>query len=148
MAEGIVWHGIGTVDVTFDEKTYHLGRPKFRQFRYFTEKLEQASADLRAKTTTIEDDLADAKARYEDESAPEARAEIRRLTGEIRSLLDVKFYELTRPILAEMFSQVGDALPDDPDDWPAWLAADSTLPGEILKHWRTSPKASSEPPPS
>lgn len=33
-------------------------------------------------------------------------------------------------------SEVG--LPDDPDEWPAWLL-DEELIGRLLKHWRSSP---------
>ena len=95
----------------------------------------------------LQREVADATA-HEDESTPEGQAEIDRLTTEIRLFSANPFYEMTGPILAEMFAQLGDPLPDDPDDWPAWLAADSTLPGEILKHWRNHPKASGPTPPT
>lgn len=132
--EGIEFNPIGTVDVTFDGTTYHLGRPKMRQFRHFTETLENVRRE-------VTDRLAELQRKAEDD--PDNQA----VRDEISEFARDPFYNRTIPVVAEMFAQLGDALPDDPDDWPAWLGADSTLPGEILKHWRNSPKASGPTPP-
>jgi len=45
-------------------------------------------------------------------------------------------------LVKEIFSQLGDPLPDDIEEWPAWLATDVRLPGALLAHWKTHPKAS------
>lgn len=147
MSEGIVYNPVGTVDVTFDDKTYHLGRPKFRQYKYFSHQLADQHAELVDTLQRIQDETAEVERNYaDDEDSPEAKAELRRLKGALADLNRRPYYERTISILAEMFSQVGDPLPDDPDEWPAWLAADGTLPGEILKHWRMNPKASGAAP--
>src|SRR5690606_25509486 len=70
-----------------------------------------------------------------EEDAERARAML-------RDLGEHPLHELTTPVLAEMFSQVGDPLPEDVDDWPAWLVTDPSLMRQILDHWRTVPKAS------
>lgn len=142
MAEGIIWSDLGTVDVTFEDKTYHLGRPKMRQFRYFTRKLEEQSREVTEELDRLQREIADAQQQHEDDSTPEARADLDRLTARLREFSRNPFYDRTIGIIGEMFEQMGDPLPSDPDDWPAWLAADSSLPGEILKHWRSHPKAS------
>lgn len=147
MTDGIEYHPLGTVDITFDGTTYHLGRPKMRQFKYFTERLTLATRQVTDEMARIQGEITKAQQAFDDESTPEAQAEIDRLTAEVRAFSANPFYDVTIPIVAEMFSQLGDALPEDPDDWPAWLAADSTLPGEILKHWRNNPKASGAPAP-
>ena len=41
--EGIEFNPIGTIDVTFDGTTYHLGRPKMRQFKHFSQALTDAT---------------------------------------------------------------------------------------------------------
>lgn len=145
MNEGVTFNDLGTVDITFDGTTYHLGRPKMRQFRHFTQRLTDATKEVTDELARIQGEITKAQARHEDEGTPEAQAEIDRLTAEVRTFSANPFYEVTSPIVAEMFAQLGDPLPEDYDDWPAWLGADSTLPGEILKHWRNSPKASGAP---
>lgn len=143
MTEGIEFNDLGTVDVTFDEKTYHLGRPKFRQFKYFTGQLEEQRQELIGGIQQLEDERQEAEAKYEGkETTPKAKAELNRLRLALAELNRTPFYERTVSIITEMFAQLGDPLPDDPDDWPAWLAADSSLPGKILNHWKTHPKAS------
>lgn len=143
MSEGIEYNPTGTVDVTFDDKTYHLGRPKFKQWRYFTRKLDEQRVELTRALRRIQEETERAEAEFEGrEDSPEARQELNRLRDELAEVNRTPFYERTISIIAEMFEQCGDPLPDDPDDWPAWLAADSGIPGEIIKHWRTNPKAS------
>ena len=143
MTEGIEYQPTGTVDVTFDEKTYHLGRPKMRQFRYFSRKLDEQRNDLVEGLESLKRKLDDAEARYQgDDTSAEARDELDQMRAEHRALTSAPFYERTIGILAEMFDQIGDPLPENSEDWPAWLAADSSIPGKILVHWREAPKAS------
>ena len=142
MTEGIEYHPLGTIDVTFDDKTYHLRRPKMGQFRYFTRRLDEITRKAQEKYSALQAGIAEAAKQHQEEETPEAQAEIDRLSAEVKAFRDDPFYDQTAVVIAEMFSQIGDPLPDDTDDWPAWLAADSTLPGEILKHWRSNPKAS------
>ena len=146
MTEGIEYHPLGTIDVTFDDKTYHLRRPKMAQFRYFTRRLDEVTRQAQDTYNALQSEITEAAKRHQDEETSEAQADIDRISAEVRAFRDDPFYDSTAPIVAEMFSQLGDPLPDDTDDWPAWLAADSTLPGEILKHWRSNPKASGAAP--
>lgn len=148
MTEGIVYNPIGTVEVTFDDTTYKLGRPKMRHFKHFSESLQRVTAELTADLGKLTQELSVAQEKYgDDEDAPEARAEIERLRAELKVLTTKPLYEKAMAITAEMFAQLGDKpLPEDQEDWPVWLAADASVPGEILKHWRTNPKASGQTP--
>lgn len=149
MTEGITYNPLGTVEVTFDDTTYKLGRPKMRQFKYFTERLQTVTTAYTDEIRRVQVELAEANEKYaEDDTTPEAKAEIDRLTDEVKAITQTVFYEETMAITAEIFRQLGDQpLPEDYDEWPVWLAADASVPGEILKHWRTNPKASGPPPP-
>lgn len=132
MTEGITFDPAGTVTVTFDDNTYKLKRPNFGQFRYFNRKYYGIVDDLTARLNEARDMLA-------GEPDEEAAAKGKQLLADLGTQ---PLHELTTPILAEMFSQVGNALPEDPDDWPAWLVTDPSLMRQILEHWRTVPKAS------
>lgn len=179
--EGIVYHELGTIDVTFDDKTYHLGRPKLKQWRYFTREIDRittrATEDLQALVRKVAEaqqamieaadpelrgtyELADEKAQADDatrahvqarevawshirEAAdPELRDAYDRVQAEMTQFAETPFYMRSSELVAEIFAQLGDKLPDDIEEWPAWLATDVRLPGTILAHWRTHPKAS------
>ena len=132
MNEGITFDPQGTVTVTFDGNTYRLRRPTFGQFRYFNRKYYGIVDDLQSRLTEARDMLNNDPT---EEDAERARAML-------RDLGETPLHELTTPVLAEMFTQVGDPLPEDVDDWPAWLVTDPSLMRQILDHWRTVPKAS------
>lgn len=132
MSEGITFDPQGTVTVTFDGNTYKLRRPTFGQFRYFNRKYYGIVDDLQSRLTEARDML---NSDPTEEDAERARAML-------RDLGEHPLHELTTPVLAEMFTQVGDPLPEDVDDWPAWLVTDPSLMRQILDHWRTVPKAS------
>ena len=132
MSEGITYDPQGTVTVTFDGNTYKLRRPNFGQFRYFNRKYYGIVDDLQSRLTEARDMLNNDPT---EEDAERARAML-------RDLGEHPLHELTTPVLAEMFTQVGDPLPEDVDDWPAWLVTDPSLMRQILDHWRTVPKAS------
>lgn len=131
MTEGIVYNPIGTVEVTFDDKTYHLGRPKFRQFRYFNQAFYGVADMLRAK-------LAEASQLGDSEKAEDQEKAIELL----RWIGDNPLHVHTAPILADMFGQLGDPLPADTDDWPAWLVTEPGIVRDIIDHWRVRPKVS------
>lgn len=132
MSEGITYDPLGTVTVQFDGNTYKLRRPTFGQFRYFNRAYHGIVDELQAK-------LMEARELLEGEPTEESAERGREM---IRELGEHPLHELTAPVLAEMFAQVGDALPDDSDEWPAWLVTDPSLMRQILDHWRTVPKAS------
>lgn len=145
MSEGIEFHGIGTVDVTFDDKTYHLGRPKFRQFKHFTQRLEDVRLEAQDRAANMIQRAAEADRAHAKKPTDATQAEIDAIKAESRAIRDDPFYNRTMDLVAEMFEQVGDPLPEDRDDWPAFLA-DPKLPGDILSHWQTRPKASGAAP--
>lgn len=132
MSEGIEFNPLGTIDVTFDDKTWHLGRPKFKQWRYFSRQL-----------TAIYDDNRETLVRLTEEAEREGKGQAKAQAA-LREYQGTPFYESTIPWLKEVFNQVGDPLPESEDDWPAWLAADITIPTQIIGHWRNHPKASGE----
>lgn len=132
MSEGIEFHELGSVTVTFDDKSYRLGRPKMGQWRYFQRLLRDMSREAEATLTELREKVE--KASPKNQALAEA---------ELREFAEQPFYEKTIPWVSEVFRQLGDnALPEDPDDWPAWLAADTGLPIQIVNHWKTTPKAS------
>ena len=59
MTEGIDYNPLGTVTVTFDDTEYKLGRPKLRQWRYFTRRIseisEEAQEDLKRAAAELRD---------------------------------------------------------------------------------------------
>ena len=132
MSEGITFDPQGTVTVTFDGNTYRLRRPNFGQFRYFNRTYYGIVDDLAARLNEAREMLA---GEPDEETAERARQMV-------KDLGETPLHELTTPILAEMFTQVGDPLPEDSDEWPAWLVTDPSLMRQILDHWRTVPKAS------
>ena len=181
MSEGIEYHEIGTVDVTFDDKTYHLGRPKLKQWRYFTRRIDEittkAQEDLAALVKALSErqqaileaadselrgtyELADTHAKAEDatrahvqarevawshvyEAAdPSLRQAYDDTQAEISQFAETPFYMRSSELVKEIFTQLGDPLPEDIEEWPAWLATDVRLPGALLGHWRSHPKAS------
>jgi hypothetical protein len=140
MNDGIEFAPLGTVEVTFDDKTYHLGLPKMKQFRWFTRRLADVTAEATQEGRRLNAEIAAAQERFnDDDSSPEAKAEVDRLAEEVRGFT---FFDRTAPITAEMFEQLGDPLPEEIEEWPVWLAADASIPGQILNHWRNAPKAS------
>lgn len=73
MTEGIEFHEIGTIDVTFDDKTYHLGRPKLKQWRYFSEQIQSLSEKTRDKLNELVVSVAEAANAIEEEADPTLR---------------------------------------------------------------------------
>ena len=56
--------------------------------------------------------------------------------------LNAPVWEYSIPILADMIKTVADKpLPEDPDEWPAWLATSISIPTDIISHWHEVPKA-------
>jgi hypothetical protein len=132
MTEGITYNDLGTIDVTFDDETYHLGRPKFGQVKYFTRQVEDASKSVRDRLQELRDAVAEAEGDEE-----------KRLSEELTEFARAPYYERTIPILTEMFKQLSDKpLPTDTDEWPGWLAVNSGILTEIITHWRNVPKVS------
>ena len=131
--ETITYNPLGTIEVTFDDKTYKLGRPKFGQWRYFSKQLQ-----------ALYDDNRETLIRLTEEAQKEGKAQDK-AQAKLREYQSQPFYESTIPWLKEVFAQLGDKkLPESVDDWPTWLAADLSIPTQIVAHWRTSPKASGE----
>ncbi len=133
MAEGIDYRPVGTVVVTFDGTAYTLKRPKLKQYSYFRDQIRELSVTAVDKLTALRDETEAA----EEDSDEKARLELE-LTHKTSST-----YELTSvPWLKEVFGQLGDKpLPEDHEEWPAWLAADMTIPQQIRTHWATVPLA-------
>lgn len=132
MSEEITFDPTGTVTVTFDDQTYKLGRPKMGQWRWFQRRLSEMADQTRERLAELTAEVEGAG----DEARPE-------LEEKLREYARTPFYESTIEWVREAFSQLGSQpLPADVDDWPAWLAADTSLPTQIITHWKTVPKAS------
>lgn len=139
MPEPITFDPLGTITVTFEDGTeVTIGRPKFGQWRWFTNNLNGIFQQL-------QDRIAAATAKVETAKGDKAKAAAQ---AERDDLAAQPLYESTIPWMAEVFKQLGDQPVPEPDEWPAWLAADTNLPVQILAHWRTAPKASGRTNPS
>ena len=131
MSEGIDFDPLGTITVTFDEKSYRLTRPKMGQWRYFSRQL-----------LGIYEDNRETMARLSEEAAKEGKGQEKAVKA-LNDYRNAPLYEQTIPWMREVFAQLSDTkLPESDDDWPAWLAADVSLPTQIVSHWRNHPKAS------
>ncbi len=134
MAEGITFNPTGTVTIDIG-KPYVLKRPKLREYRYFRDLIRELSIEAVDTMNGLQKDL---------EGVEEGTAEFSELESEIRHI-GANSFELTSiPWLKSVFEQLGDPLPDDHEEWPAWLAADQTIPTKIINHWRDVPLAPGE----
>lgn len=133
MSEGITFDPAGTVTVTFDGNTYKLRRPTFGQFRYFNRRFSETYDEAQAELQAVLKKLA---------AVEESGEGIEAVNAELAEIKARPLHDRMAPILAEMFSQMGDPLPESIDDWPAWLVTDATVLPEVLKHWRSTPKVS------
>jgi hypothetical protein len=148
MSEGIDYEQLGTIIVSFDDKTYTLTRPKMGQWRYFSRKLQalydenrETLLKLTGRVTEMNEEVEALKeAGVDTKKAAVAQAKAQ---AALREYQIQPFYETTIPWLREVFVQLGDKkLPESEDDWPVWLAADLSVPTQIVAHWRTNPKVS------
>ncbi len=123
---------MGTVTITLDDKAYVLGRPKLRQYRHHRDQIRTLSRAAITKVEEMQEHL---------ETLKEGAPAFEKLTTEITEISGNSFLLTSVPWLKAVFEDLGDPLPDDEDDWPAWLAADQTIPTQIIEHWRTVPLA-------
>lgn len=143
MSEGITYDPLGTVVVEFDGETYRLTRPKMKHVSHFTRRVAEISDQARSELADIAKRLEKATDKA-DKSPTKANLEAQaKVAEEMAEFLALPFYRRSHVVLREMFQQLGDRpLPDDLDEWPAWLGGDLELPGAITNHWRKAPKAS------
>ena len=119
MKEGIDFSPLGTVTITLDGKDYVLRRPKLRQYRHYRDKIRELS-------TQAVDTLADLREQLD--KAKDGSKEFEALQDEVQHVSQNSFELTSVPWLKDAFEQLGDPLPDDHEDWPAWLAADQSIP--------------------
>ncbi len=132
MSEGITFDPMGTVTVTFEDKAYVLGRPRLKQYQHHRDEIRTLAINAVAKLEEMQTKL---------ETLKEGAPAFEKLTGEITAVSRNSFLLVSVPWLKALFKDLGDPLPEDEDEWPAWLAADQTIPGQIIDHWRTVPLA-------
>ncbi|MEE9177578.1 MAG: hypothetical protein V3U46_04055 [Acidimicrobiia bacterium] len=132
MSEGITFDPMGTVTVTLEDKERVLRRPKLRQYRHHRDQIRTLSATAMERFKEMQTKL---------EGLKEGGPAFERLSIEITEVSRNSFLLTSVPWLKAVFEDLGDPLPDDEDDWPAWLAADQTIPTQIIEHWRTVPLA-------
>ncbi|KKK54403.1 hypothetical protein LCGC14_3085090 [marine sediment metagenome] len=132
MSEGITFDPMGTVTITLEDKAYVLGRPKLRQYRHHRDEIRTLAATAVTKLEEMQTKL---------ETLKEDGPAFEKLTEKITEVSRNSFLLTSVPWLISVFKDLGDPLPDDWDEWPAWLAADQTIPTQIIDHWRTVPLA-------
>jgi len=123
---------MGTVTVTLDDKAYVLGRPKLKQYTYHRDQIRNLAMAAVANLEEMQTKL---------DTLKEGGPAFDKLTIEITAVSRSAFLLTSVPWLKAVFTDLGDPLPDDEDEWPAWLAADQTIPTQILQHWSTVPLA-------
>ena len=128
----ITFDPMGTVTVTLEDKAYVLGRPKLKQYRHHRDQIRTLAIDAVAELEEMQTKL---------ETLKEGGPAFEKLTIEITEISRNSFLLTSVPWLKAVFTDLGDPLPDDEDEWPAWLAADQTIPTQILNHWSTVPLA-------
>ena len=129
MSEGIDYRPDGTIRIEFDEGTWTIARPKLKTYRLFSERLQEMRAAIQQVTTRI----AELRALLDDDNTDTIQQQIDEINQPV--------WEYTIPIIQDIVKQAGDRELPDPEDWPAWLATDMTIPTSILGHWREVPKA-------
>jgi hypothetical protein len=133
--EGISYNPDGTIDLTVDGHVRHLRRPKLREFRHWAEQLRELAKKAQVEAVRLQELL-------EQISDDTSDAETERIQAELDEAQQARI-QYTTPWTAGVVEQFTDSkpLPEDPDDWPAWLALDLSIPAKILAHWRTVPLA-------
>lgn len=131
-SEGIYKNDDGTVDFFINGGRHHLARPKLGQIRTYEEWLsadgEKVMSEVR-RGNELERSLT-------DDMAEDERSKIK----DDLNLILRSIRENTVPWIKSAFDELSDKpLPEDPDDWPAWLVRDTTVPHQIVKHWNTAP---------
>lgn len=143
MSEGITYDPLGTVVVEFDGETYRLTRPKMKHVSYFTRRVAEISDGARTELADIAKRLEEATDKADNKPTKANLNAQAKVAEEMAEFLALPFYRRSHVVLREMFEQLGDRpLPEDLDEWPAWLGGDLELPGAITNHWRKAPKAS------
>lgn len=160
MTDQLALNADGTVTVTIDTSDYMLRVPTVKDWKRYTQQMQDAVTA--AKTSLEELNRAVSHAAEKISSADvdsdewvtayeaatdKAKAAYHAAVDALADYAAEPFYEVSAGILADMFANLGDALPEDLDEWPVWLATDTSIPGEILGHWRTTPKVSGRPTP-
>ena len=110
-----------------------LARPKFGKWKLLRRSLAAIYEDDRTTKARLAAEIESAsteKAKHKAEAAQQA-------------YLQSPYYDSLIPWIKEVFNQLSDnPLPESEDDWPAWLAADQSLPNLLLLHWQNRPKVS------
>ena len=94
MSEGIDYEQLGTIIVSFDDKTYTLTRPKMGQWRYFSRKLQGLYDENREKLLALTEDA-------QKEGPKQAKAQ-----AALREYQIQPFYESTIPWLRKCSSSL------------------------------------------
>jgi hypothetical protein len=132
--EGIDYRPDGTIDLIVDGTVRHMRRPKLREFRHWAEQ-------LRDLAKAAQEDSIRLAAMLERLAEEPDEDEVDQLQKEAQEAAQRRV-EYTAPWTAGVVEQFSDKpLPEDPGDWPAWLALDLSIPSKILAHWRTVPLA-------
>lgn len=144
-SEGVDFNPDGTIDFVIDGSVKHLRRPKLREFRHWAEQLRELARAAQKEAVRLQDALAEltkldeSTAEGEEKAAEEA--EVARIEAELEEA-NLKRQEYTVPWIAGVVKQFANAdMPEDPEDWPAWLVLDLSIPAKVLAHWKAVPLA-------
>ena len=109
-------------------------QPTFGQWRAVNAKVQQYAQHLEKVNKAARTVLDDSASKKDRDAAQKV------LDTEGGDTVDV-----VAPLLRFMVETVpheGPGLPDDTDEWPAWLALSPTTPIEVFNYWRKRPKPS------
>lgn len=129
----------GVVRVWIDEKLHTLRRPKWGEYRRIRDAMTEATT-LAARAQDLQDRAKGDVAGMDTDLIKETLA----LQDEMTDI-QITTYRLIfngEPNAEPPVKPLSDIpLPDDPDEWDAWLLSGDDVLGQLLEHWRARPLA-------
>lgn len=137
--EGIELRPDGTVELTISGTVRHLRRPVVRELRGWTEQIRELAVKANEEVAHLNEMI---EAALAEETPDDELGQMRQDLTEAQH----RRSEYLGPWIASVVSTLSDKpLPDDVDEWPAWLVMDLLVPTQLIQHWRTAPLVRSGP---
>lgn len=139
-SSGIEYRADGTINIIFDGVVRYLRAPKVKEIRHWDFRLRELAKETDGESERIRELL-----KGLEDASDEEKEGIQKEADEWAA----RRREWVAPWIAEVVEELSDKpLPEDPGDWPAWLAFDASNPVKIVAHWNTTPLVSSSKSPT
>jgi len=129
MTEGIEFNPVGTIDVTFDDETYHLGRPKLKQWRYFTRQIEETTIKTRERLAELGKLVGEATNAIEESVDPVLRGTLEKANARLQ---EEDATELDRKVQERAWQDAYNAAPEE-------LRQQYDVAEQEIKHFAETP---------